>query len=543
MVTRAGRGGDCAAMSLPHARPGRPGAWLLYLLLGVVGIVVHAVLTAEPTIQSLTYDAVGATAVGAALVAIALHRPARVAPWLLITLGQASFVAGDLAWNVYEFLGEDPFPSLADVLYLAGYPLIAAGLLLLIRHRIAGGDRGGILDAAILTTAVAIVSWTFLMQPQVAASEVDALSLVISLAYPVGDLILIGVALGLLTTPGARTVSFRFLAGSLVLLLLADHVYALQTLDETYVSGGPIDAVYLASYVLFGVAALHPTMRRLTDARPANVTWLGPIRLSCLALAGVTGPLLVAAGPEANDGLVVVAAGTALLSLLVLLRLTGLVGLLEQDVAQRKALEAQLLFQAHHDPLTGLANRRRYRDATAATLAGGGSAGRVAVLFLDLDDFKLVNDGLGHRAGDELLVAVAERIGSITRPGDVAARLGGDEFAVLLRDVAGVGDAVAVGERLLATFEQPIAVAGRDVRVGASIGIATDVAGADVDLLLAHADVAMYRAKARGKDRLHVFGPEDLEDFTAPARARDAAGSRTAPTAPAPHPRLDPRTA
>ena len=123
------------------------------------------------------------------------------------------------------------------------------------------------------------------------------MSLAISLAYPVADLVLIGVAMGLLTTPGARTVSFRLLAASLGLLLVADQIYALQNLEGSYVSGSWIDSLYLVAYLLFGAAAAHPSMRVLTEPHPVPVTWLGPVRMVCLAAAMVTGPLLVALGP------------------------------------------------------------------------------------------------------------------------------------------------------------------------------------------------------------------------------------------------------
>ena len=128
------------------------------------------------------------------------------------------------------------------------------GLLLLIRRRIGDGDRGGLLDAAILTTAVAILSWTFFIQPLTVDTDLDPLSLAISLAYPVADLLLIGVAMGLLTTPGARTPSFRMLGLSLVALLVADQIYAFQNLDGSYVAGGALDSVYLIAYILFGTA-------------------------------------------------------------------------------------------------------------------------------------------------------------------------------------------------------------------------------------------------------------------------------------------------
>jgi diguanylate cyclase (GGDEF)-like protein len=305
---------------------------------------------------------------------------------------------------------------------------------------------------------------------------------------------------------------------SLVLLLVADHVYALQVLDGSYVSGSWIDTLYLVSYLAFGASALHPSMRRLTDPRPVAVTWLGPVRLACLAAAMVTGPIVVTFGPEGDGGLLVVAAGTALLSLLVLMRLAGLVGLLERDVAARRVLEARLTYQAYHDPLTGLANRRRFVDGTTTALAARKAPGSLAVLFLDVDDFKTVNDGLGHAAGDELLAAVAERIRTSVRETDLAARLGGDEFGVLLVDVPDESYAATAAGRLLHALEQPIELAGLSVTVGASIGVAVDTHDTtSVDDLLGQADIAMYRAKAQGKGRHHVFGPDDLPDSEAAA--------------------------
>jgi diguanylate cyclase (GGDEF)-like protein len=237
-----------------------------------------------------------------------------------------------------------------------------------------------------------------------------------------------------------------------------------------------------------------------------TVTWLGPIRLICLAAAMLTGPALLAVGPDAGSGFAVVAAGTAMLSLLVLARLVGLVGLLARDVAQRRALEAQLSFQAFHDPLTGLTNRRRFMEATSAALAERSMPGSVAALFLDLDDFKTINDTLGHAAGDDALIAVADRLRSTLRGTDLVARLGGDEFGILLRDVPSERHAIDVAERLLATFSQPLVVADASIGVGASIGIAIDTPEMEtVDDLLVDADVAMYRAKAQGKGRYHVF--------------------------------------
>lgn len=519
--------------------------WMAYLAAGAMAVILHASLETGSMTQSLVYDAIGASAVVVALVAIRRWRPDRMLPWLLMAAGQALFVAGDLAWNYYEFIGEEPFPSVADALYLSGYPFMALGLYLLIRRRLAGGDRSGLLDAAILTTAVAILSWTFFMQPQVASAELDPLSLFISLSYPVADLLLIGVAMGLLTTPGARTTSFRFLGASLVLLLVADQIYAVQAMDETYLSGNWIDSLYLAAYLLFGAAVAHPSMQRLTDPHPVVVTWLGPVRLVCLAAAMVTGPLLVTFGPNAVQGLGVIAAGTALLSLLVLLRLVGLVGLLERDVAARRVLEAKLSYQAFHDPLTGLANRRQFVERAEAALKARQRTGSLAALFLDLDDFKTVNDSLGHAAGDDMLVAVGERIRSGIRDTDMAARLGGDEFGILLVDIPDASFASTISSRLLALLDKPVEVAGATVTVGASIGIAIDTpAMTDVDDLLGDADVAMYQAKAKGKGRHQVFSPEVVAAASAADPGDADAAGRPSWIGRAPHvrrPSLGPR--
>jgi diguanylate cyclase (GGDEF)-like protein len=480
--------------------------WAAYFAAGVAALIFYWLLEAGSLTQSWFYDIIGVSAVFVALVGVIRNRPDRRLPWVLMAIGQASFVAGDVLWNWYEMIGEDPFPSMADALYLAGYPFIAVGLLLLIRRRLGDGDRGGLLDAAILATGVAILSWTLFIEPQVIDADLDLLSLAISLAYPVADLLIIGVAMGLLTTPGARTPAFRMLGISLVALLVADQIYALQNFDETYVAGGPLDSIYVIAYILFGVAVLHPSMRRLTDPHPVQVTWLGPVRLLCLAAAMVTGPVLLTIGPDASGGLAVIAVGTALLSLLVLARLYGLVGLLARDVAKRRALEDQLSYQAFHDPLTGLANRRRFVEQAEAALAGRQRTGTIAALFLDLDDFKTVNDSLGHAAGDEMLRVVAARIGAGLRTTDLAARLGGDEFGILLFDVHNVGVATAAAQRLLDALQAPVTIADSMVEVGASIGVAIDSPEMiRVDDLLGDADVAMYQAKALGKGRFHVF--------------------------------------
>ncbi len=180
-----------------------------------------------------------------------------------------------------------------------------------------------------------------------------------------------------------------------------------------------------------------------------------------------------------------------------------------RDVTERHDLEEQLRHQAFHDPLTGLANRARFMDRLDHELARSTRHGRAAaVLFLDLDDFKSVNDALGHPAGDRLLVAVAERLEGNLRLGDTAARFGGDEFAILLDDCAGAEEAMEAGDRIVAALRAPFDLDGREVLVRASIGVALSQ-GSRMrgDELLRRADIAMYAAKAGGKGRCQAYEP------------------------------------
>jgi diguanylate cyclase (GGDEF)-like protein/PAS domain S-box-containing protein len=180
-----------------------------------------------------------------------------------------------------------------------------------------------------------------------------------------------------------------------------------------------------------------------------------------------------------------------------------------RDISDRKRLEGELAHQALHDALTGLPNRVLFEDRLRQSLQAlprETAVGNHAVLFVDLDDFKVINDTLGHPAGDELLVAVAARLQSAVRGSDTAARLGGDEFTILLENVASEAQAIAAADRVLEALRQPFELAGHPVVVSASIGIAFGSAGQDrPEDLLRSADTALYEAKARGKGRHETY--------------------------------------
>jgi diguanylate cyclase (GGDEF)-like protein len=229
------------------------------------------------------------------------------------------------------------------------------------------------------------------------------------------------------------------------------------------------------------------TMRRITDH---GHTWT--LRIAA------TGYL---AGHSRGLPMLVLVAGVALSALA-----TALVQLVGSSLERRRA-EAHLSHQATHDPLTELPNRTLFVDRVEQAVARAERSERpVAVLFLDLDRFKVVNDSLGHRAGDELLVAAAQRLRAVVRPADTVARFGGDEFVVLCEDVDEARVAVDVARRVVAALEEPFVLGGREVFVSASVGIcmATDSRSTPDDLLR-NADTAMFRAKGRGGARVAMF--------------------------------------
>jgi len=178
------------------------------------------------------------------------------------------------------------------------------------------------------------------------------------------------------------------------------------------------------------------------------------------------------------------------------------------DITERKRLAEQLRHQAFHDPLTDLANRALFHDRLEHALTRlDRRGGRLAVLLLDLDAFKTVNDTLGHAVGDQLLAMVAERLRAAMRPSDTVARLGGDEFVVLIEDVTGPAEAVAATQRLLGALAAPIPLASRDIPIRTSVGIVIAGPGAEPGDLLRDADVAMYQAKGDGGNGFRVFDP------------------------------------
>ncbi|MDH5237239.1 MAG: EAL domain-containing protein [Acidimicrobiia bacterium] len=241
--------------------------------------------------------------------------------------------------------------------------------------------------------------------------------------------------------------------------------------------------------LLLAPASAAALLHQIENMQEADTIRIGPIEADGRRRDGAIFPIEVSVSSWRTDG------GERLWSAIV------------RDVTERKALADQLQHQAFHDPLTGLANRALLRERVDHGLAGlARTRGYVGVLFLDLDNFKLVNDTFGHDVGDELLEAVAARLEGCVRPTDTVARLGGDEFAVCLLDVAEPNRMLWMADRIIRRIAQPFDLQGRMVDTTGSIGLAvSDDAELDADALLRNADVAMYAAKGRGKNRFEVF--------------------------------------
>jgi diguanylate cyclase (GGDEF)-like protein/PAS domain S-box-containing protein len=783
-----------------HASLRRPAGWLLFLVFGaLVGAAYYAV--SSPVLKVVTFGLLGVAPVVAVVAGVRRYRPGCPTAWYLFAAGQLAFTVGDMIFYVHEYLlrQEPPFPSVADVFYLATYPCLIVGLLLLVKRRTPGRDRASLVDALIVAVSMGLLSWEFLMVPYLRDPGLTLLERLTSLAYPMMDVLVLAVTARLWSDRGVRNSSFHLLSFSLVPLVIADTLYGLIQLTGTWQLGSPVDIGWMLFYVCWGAAGLHPSMAELDRPAPAATVKVTRTRFGVLlALASLMGPTVLAVQVARGErvDMVVVVGGSLLLFVLALLRMSGLVqalrttllkhqrsvtretilreaaaelvaatsqngihtaaleaalaltgrsdatavrlavgrgdqlrvvaatdgsadelvgialepanlpaavlagldqgsiivnsvtaaelyrrlglssnlgfllvvplpvqrelgGLLlvasqsrqpaeiqealqtlgaqvalalesealtedlhrrrsderfrrlvqnssdlitimeadwtiryqtpsvervlgyqpdallgtnlaelihlqdtermaqllarthghdgingpiecqmlhadgrwltvetisnhvdddelrgyvltSRDVTDRKALEDQLKHQAFHDSLTGLANRALCTNRVQHILERRHWNGvGCAVFFLDLDDFKTVNDSLGHAAGDELLRAVADRLRSHMRAGDTAARLGGDEFALLLEELADEREVLAAADRIISALQAPFAVQGKEVVARASVGIALPDPDRpqEADELLRNADMAMYTAKNNGKGRYEWFAP------------------------------------
>jgi diguanylate cyclase (GGDEF)-like protein len=492
-------------------------AWKWVLGLGTAAVIGYFALPGAGA-KDLGYSTIGVLSIVAVLVAVHIRRPAGRRYWYLLVAGNFCFVLGDGVYDVYQFVLHRavPFPSIADALYLLGYPFVFAGVRRLTRAR-AGFERETYADAAIVSIGALALSWHFLMGSEASGTGMSTFAKLVTIAYPMMDIVLLFVVLQALLFGTARLPVHKVLATSLLSMLIADFIYDMLVQHNSYSTGNPVDAGWLIAYVLLAVAAWHPSMERIASPSVAASSTFNRRRLPVVALAGFVSPAIVLIsklrGTSVDVG-VLAGLSVALFSLVVVRmwwlfgRLDGQARVLKETLESRGALEADLRHQAFHDTLTGLANRALLQERVDHALAAAPRLGGVVALcFCDLDGFKAINDSLGHAVGDEVLRAIATRLSSIVRPGDTVARLGGDEFAVLMENVANPDIGAAIARRIVSALSEPVEIEERHLLVSGSVGLAVATAATTTARLLTDADSAMYEAKAAGKNRYQLFEP------------------------------------
>jgi diguanylate cyclase (GGDEF)-like protein/PAS domain S-box-containing protein len=765
---------------------GRLALWQLYLGAGALLCALY-VWVPPFAASGPVFNLLGLSPVVAIVVGIRRYKPASRGPWVWFAVGMTLFWLGDLYTYSYPRLfGADvPFPSLGDGAYITVYPALMAGLLMLIRRRNPESDRAGVIDSLIMTLGLALLSWVALIAPYLHDETLGLSAKLVSIAYPLGDILLLAAAIRLAVDSGKRQPAFYLLTSAIVALLVTDFAYGVVTLNGAYHGQVALDIGWISFYLLWGAAALHPSMRELEQPAPDRVPRLTPLRLTLLTAASLIAPIVEATQElrRGNLDLLVIIAASVVLFGLVVLRMAGLVrqqersaarertlsaagaslvaatgreeiyraalgavralfdheaaarlclledgklrvvaaeGALEQpgaawplgpataakllsepsrgialmgemradlrlgqehvhahvlgltlrgetrgllvvtgatatssalqsalralatqvslalesaalteevhrresearfgslvqhasdlitvldadativyqspsiervlgyapddvigtrfdrlldpdersrllhlladgaayagsetevlecslrhhdgtlhqfevlhtnlleddavrgivlnsrDVSERKAFEEQLAHQAFHDPVTNLANRALFAERVRHALARNRREHNgIAVIFLDLDDFKTINDSLGHAAGDDALREVGKRLATSIRANDTAARFGGDEFAILLEDIDSAQEAADTAERILDSLLEPLTVDHKELVVRCSLGISVveGAVAADADELIRNADAAMYIAKRDGKGGYRLFEP------------------------------------
>ncbi|WP_156391653.1 MULTISPECIES: bifunctional diguanylate cyclase/phosphodiesterase [unclassified Nocardioides] len=777
--------------------PRRPRPWLL--LYAIVAVPLYVSYVALPDAPRYLWTAIGLLSLTGLVVGTVVNRPRRRLPWWLATLGVAALMAGDTTYDLLTavFGQLNPYPSAADGFYLAMYPLLAGGLLVLVRVIKPLGDRHAAIDASIVTVALGLLVWVYLVEPYTQDATLTWGQKAVSISYPLGDVLILAVLVRLLIGTERRPYSLWLLGIGTVGLLASDTVYGLIQLNGSWTTGSLVDLGWMVFYGAWGAAALSPDMARLTEPVRPTPQQISSRRLLLLALVPLAAPgLLLWEFSRGGSGHVLETAATAaVLFLLVSLRLKGLVnaareathreyamrrtgealvaasdpdtvhrvglaaladvtchsarlviatglplrvvfdsgdahrnradadldpllrrhehellsqqfvlttaalcgpalaaaigadetvllaamvrderisGLLmahgpgvdrpesidpictlasqmmlaldsieltaqvaerrseahfrslfqhaadiilvfdEQlrlrfntpsaqtvlgwepegprgrtvdsmvlaedlskarlllgrvlvgerrtgrgpsdewrivdrsgrvrlfevscrnlvddpsvggvvvtlhDITERRQLESDLAYQAFHDSLTQLPNRAMFLERVErALVCSGPEREPIAVLLIDLDNFKIINDTRGHAAGDALLASVGQRLQAALRPSDSCARLGGDEFAVLVDGVSSDEEACEVASRLLEHLRPPFDIGGESVHAGASFGVTTSAYGQQAAELLLQADLAMYAAKDAGKGGVEFFRPALIDVMQLRAR-------------------------
>ncbi|OBJ04603.1 diguanylate phosphodiesterase [Mycobacterium alsense] len=494
----------------PWRRFGLP-ASVGWLVAGVYGVAALLVAVFDRRVD-MTMTVLCLTFAAACAAYAARHSPGRRRfGWLALAVALLGWAVGEVIWAVYEVRPEvehATHPAAAEAVSVL-YPVGVMVCLVLMSHLSRYSPRRLVLDGLIVATSLFVISWVFVLDHELRANRG---SRVATLAEVFADVVLLTTAILMLSRIRSNDLPSRtMLAGGIATIAVAD----IATVFHTGMGGyHPNDLADLGRVVGVGLIALAGlTSAFETSAADTRTEILSPALLWLPYL-----PLLLAAAVGLSHAVGLMVHGPLL----------GALGILVAAVLARQfivlvenqGLLSEVAREAFRDSLTGLANRAHFLHRLEQAIALQRRDGEpVAVLCLDLDNFKAVNDALGHPAGDELLIRVAGRLTAALGDAGTVARLGGDEFAVLVE--ASVEESQAAAHRVLDAFGTAIVIDGVPIEVRPSIGftVATAASNSTVDQLLRHADLAMYAAKREGGQCVRGFVPDLPFPFTFPQLA------------------------
>jgi signal transduction histidine kinase len=438
-------------MGLVDNPPVRRLGWQAYVGLGAA--LCAAYFLVPPTAAKLViWPLIGGASVAAIVAGTRWHRPARPLAWYLVAAGQLSFITGDWLYvvRVRVLQTGQVFPSIVDLFYLAFYPLLIAGLLL-IRRRSPGQDLAGLIDAAIITIGLGLLSWVFLISPYISMAGYSPGQRLVAIAYPLGDVLVLAVAVRLAVGTHGRPLAWWLLAGSVVPLLFGDTVFGLLQLSGTWGTWQrqqPLDLCWILFYLGFGAAALHPSMVALSAPDPGAAARLTRGRLLLLAGTSLLSPTVLAiqAARDEPSGVTVTAlsAGSAVLFVLALARMAGLAG--EVALQQERKRTSQRVLRVAEEERTRLAAELHdgpvqrlsallYKAGLARVDAKAGDTGDVDGLLVELESGLVVEIDSLRRLMSQLRPPVLDQLG-------IARAIGGQGEA--FQDASGIACTVHV---------------------------------------------------------------------------------------------------
>lgn len=403
------------------------------------------------------------------------------------------FTAGSVLWTAWvQYLIPLPYPSLSDACFLSFFVFAFPGIGLLVRETVPRTTKTIWIDGLIAALGVAALESTLVIGPIINANHAGGFgTIATNIAYPIGDMVLVTMVVAVFAVRGWRLGPLWWTLGAgLVLFAAADSVYVLRVTSGTYVTGTPLDSLWLIGAFLMAFAAWQgmgvAAAKNTSIIQPTNVV---PV----LFLLSSLGIVAYAAGRSISLGVTLATA-------------TLLIAIARSAYAfrQLRAL-ADSRREARTDELTGLPNRRLFFERLAVCFEPSPAPRRLAVLMIDLDRFKEINDSLGHHVGDDVLRQIGPRLIAAVGSTGTVARLGGDEFGLLLSPLVDPSAATDMAERVREALRQPFQLEGMSLRVDASIGIAlAPEHGTTPESVLQKADVAMFAAK-RAHARWQIY--------------------------------------